>query len=59
MIRRKASGVSPAETAARTIQAAGQKIAGERGGRAANKVAAALGLGRISYCNRPDCPDCN
>ncbi|MEI5032435.1 hypothetical protein RB201_04340 [Streptomyces sp. S1A(2023)] len=59
MFRRKTSGVSAAETAARTVQAAGQKVAGERGGRAANKVTAALGLGRISYCNKPDCPDCN
>ncbi|MGC4925576.1 hypothetical protein [Streptomyces sp. DT117] len=59
MFRRKTSGVSTAETATRTVQAAGQKIAGERGGKAANKFTAALGLGRISYCNKPDCADCN
>lgn len=59
MFRRKSSGVSTAETAARTVQAAGQKIAGERGGRAANKVTSALGLGRIDHCNKPECSDCN
>lgn len=59
LFRRKTAGVSPAETATRTIQAAGQKIAGERGGKAANRVTSALGLGRIEHCNKPDCPDCN
>ncbi|WP_145503168.1 hypothetical protein [Streptomyces sp. CFMR 7] len=59
MFRRKASGVSAAETATRTVQAVGRTVAGERGGRAANKVTSALGLGRIDYCNKPDCPDCN
>ncbi|MEV7492203.1 hypothetical protein AB0O08_15790 [Streptomyces anulatus] len=59
MFRRKTSGVSAAETAARTVQTAGQRIAGERGGRAANRVTSALGLGRISYCNKPNCLDCN
>ncbi|MEV5619421.1 hypothetical protein [Streptomyces bacillaris] len=59
MFRRKASGVSAAETATRTVQAVGRTVAGERGGKAANKVTSALGLGRIEICDRPDCRDCN
>ncbi|MCX4605468.1 hypothetical protein OG402_33925 [Streptomyces anulatus] len=59
MFRRKTGGVSAAETATRTVQAVGRTVAGERGGKAANRVTSALGLGRIEHCNKPDCPDCN
>ncbi|WP_435597084.1 hypothetical protein [Streptomyces anulatus] len=59
MFRRRTGGVSAAETATRTIHAVGQKVAGERGGRAANRVTSALGLGQIKVCGKPDCPNCN
>ncbi|WP_405479894.1 hypothetical protein [Streptomyces anulatus] len=59
MPRRKNSGVSTAETATRAIHAVGQKVAGERGGKAANRVTSALGLGQIEVCGKPDCPNCN
>lgn len=52
------NGVTVTETAARTIQAAGRTIAGERGGRVANRITETLGLGRIDICDDPTCADC-
>ncbi|MFW3472871.1 hypothetical protein ACN24M_16325 [Streptomyces microflavus] len=46
------------ERLARTLNAAGLRLAGERGGRAANTVTGLLGLGRIELCTNPSCTDC-
>lgn len=56
--RKNTTGVSTAEVVTRTIQYAGQRVAGERGGQVANAVTGALGLGRIEMCDAPDCEDC-
>lgn len=56
--RKSTKGVSTAETTARTIQATGRTLAGDRGGRVANAVTGALGLGRIEICDDPNCADC-
>ncbi len=58
LFNRKSGGVSAAETVTRTIQATGRTLAGDRGGRAANAVTEALGLGRIEICDDPNCVDC-
>lgn len=50
--------MSGREYTARRLQQIGRNIAGERGGRVANRVSEAIGCGRIDYCDRPDCPDC-
>ncbi|MFE4613736.1 hypothetical protein ACFRK5_36150 [Streptomyces niveus] len=53
------AGVSRAETATRVITAAGRTVAGDRvGGRAANAITEALGLGRIDLCDDPTCENC-
>ncbi|MFI1865811.1 hypothetical protein [Streptomyces jumonjinensis] len=57
MFGRKTSDAR-AERAARRIQAVGLTVAGERGGRVANKVSGALGYGRVELCDDPACPDC-
>lgn len=59
MFGRRNSTTSPSEVATRSAQVVGRTIAGDRGGRAANKVTDALGLGRIEACNDPKCSDCN
>ncbi|MFD8060818.1 hypothetical protein ACFXA0_15290 [Streptomyces cyaneofuscatus] len=46
------------ERRTRTLHAAGLRLAGERGGRAANIVTGLLGLGRIELCTNPACTDC-
>lgn len=58
MFGRKNSA-SAAEVATRAAQAAGRTVAGDRGGKVANKVTNALGLGRIEICDDPKCIDCN
>ncbi|MFE7518386.1 hypothetical protein [Streptomyces halstedii] len=58
MFGRKSS-TSPAEVVTRSAQVVGRTVAGDRGGKAANKVTGALGLGRIEACNDPKCTDCN
>lgn len=52
------TGASLAEVVTRHLHAAGRTIAGEKGGRAANAVTSAVGLGRIDICGNPACPDC-
>ncbi|MFH9804932.1 hypothetical protein ACH4M0_22215 [Streptomyces albidoflavus] len=51
-------GASLAEVVTRHLHAAGRTIAGEKGGRAANTITSAVGLGRIEICGNPACPDC-
>ncbi|MFB6591659.1 MULTISPECIES: hypothetical protein [Streptomyces] len=51
-------GASLAEVVTRHLHAAGRTVAGENGGRAANAVTSAVGLGRIDICDHPACPDC-
>ncbi|MEW1627293.1 hypothetical protein AB0387_07660 [Streptomyces sp. NPDC089173] len=46
------------ERLARTLHAAGLRIAKEPGGRAANVLTSLLGLGRIELCTNPACIDC-
>ncbi|WP_334664877.1 hypothetical protein [Streptomyces cyaneofuscatus] len=46
------------ERLTRRIHAAGLRIAGEPGGRAANVLTGLLGLGRIDLCANPSCTDC-
>ncbi|MFE5958919.1 hypothetical protein [Streptomyces rubiginosohelvolus] len=58
MFGRKNS-TSAAEVATRSAQAVGRTVAGDRGGKVANKVTGALGLGRIEQCADPKCSDCN
>lgn len=53
------STTSTSEVVTRSAQAVGRTVAGDRGGRAANKVTGALGLGRIETCADPKCTDCN
>ncbi|MFF7251671.1 hypothetical protein [Streptomyces microflavus] len=52
------AGITFRERLARLIHAAGLRIAGERGGRAANVLTGLLGLGRIELCADPACTDC-
>lgn len=51
-------GASVPERVSRRLQATGQRIGGERGGRIANRVSDAIGCGRIEFCDNPGCPDC-
>ncbi|RZD82512.1 hypothetical protein [Streptomyces albidoflavus] len=51
-------GASLAEVVTRHLHAAGRTIAGEKGGRAANTITSAVGLGRIDICGNPACTDC-
>ncbi|WP_406484498.1 hypothetical protein [Streptomyces microflavus] len=46
------------ERLTRTLHAAGLRLAGEHGGRAANVLTGLLGLGRIELCTNPACTDC-
>ncbi|MFH8372002.1 hypothetical protein ACH4A7_00460 [Streptomyces cyaneofuscatus] len=46
------------ERLTRRLHAAGLRLAGEPGGRAANTVTGLLGLGRIELCTDPACIDC-
>ncbi len=46
------------ERLTRALHAAGLRIAGEPGGRAANVLTSLLGLGRIERCTSPTCTDC-
>lgn len=50
---------SAAEVACRSAQVVGRTVAGDRGGKAANKVTNALGLGRMETCDDPKCTRCN
>ncbi|KLJ00891.1 hypothetical protein [Streptomyces sp. KE1] len=54
----RTKGASLAEVVTRHLHAAGRTIAGEKGGRAANTITSAVGLGRIDICGNPACPDC-
>lgn len=58
MFGRKSS-TSASEVATRSAQAVGRTVAGDRGGKAANKITGALGLGRIEACSDPKCSCCN
>lgn len=50
---------SAAEVATRSAQAVGRTVAGDRGGKVANKITKALGLGHVEFCNDPKCSACN
>lgn len=50
--------MDPRERVCRRLQQAGLTVAGERGGRVANRISEAIGAGRIELCADPDCPDC-
>ncbi|MGC5344548.1 hypothetical protein [Streptomyces sp. DT171] len=52
------AGISLRERLTRTIHAAGLRLAGERGGHAANTLTDVLRLGRIDLCPDPACTDC-
>lgn len=54
----KGTAVSFRERLARTLHAAGLRIAAERGGRTANVLTGLLGFGRIELCADPACTDC-
>ena len=56
---REEDGISTQEYLCRRIQGVGRQVAGDRGGRAANAVTGALGLGRIDICDDPNCPNCS
>ncbi|MGW6288875.1 hypothetical protein [Streptomyces sp. NPDC055107] len=58
MFGRKNSA-SAAEVATRSAQVVGRTVAGDRGGKVANKVTGALGLGRVEKCSDPKCDCCN
>ncbi|MFJ6239777.1 hypothetical protein ACIQH0_37620 [Streptomyces griseus] len=58
MFGRKNS-TSAAEVATRSAQVVGRTVAGDRGGKVANKVTGALGLGRVEKCTDPKCDCCN
>lgn len=47
------------EKVARGLQAIGLTVAGETGGKVANKISEAIGCGRIKTCDDPNCPNCN
>ncbi|WP_255951576.1 hypothetical protein [Streptomyces odontomachi] len=59
MARQRPEDMSRREYVCRRMQQAGRTVAGERGGRIANRVSGALGIGRIETCDNPDCPACN
>jgi hypothetical protein len=46
------------ETVVRTVHRAGTILAGETGGRAANRITDKAGLGRVELCDGPGCPYC-
>ncbi|WP_318201064.1 hypothetical protein [Streptomyces sp. SCL15-4] len=50
--------MSTRELTARRLQQIGRTVAGERGGRVANRVSEAIGCGRIELCDDPSCPNC-
>lgn len=52
------AGITLRERLARSIHAAALRLAGERGGNAANTLTGALRLGRIELCANPACTDC-
>lgn len=56
---REEDGMSKGEYACRRLQQAGRAVTGDRGGRAANALTGAVGLGRIETCDNPDCDHCN
>ncbi|MFJ5973539.1 hypothetical protein [Streptomyces sp. NPDC093060] len=60
MFRRNsdAEPMSAQERTARRLQQVGRNLAGERGGRIANRVSEAIGCGRIEFCDDPNCPNC-
>lgn len=60
MFGRKSNGesMSGREVVARRLQQAGRTVAGDAGSRAANRVSAAIGCGRIELCSDPTCPNC-
>jgi hypothetical protein len=51
-------GTTTREQVSRHLQATGQRLAGERGGRIANKISEAIGCGSVTRCDRTDCPNC-
>lgn len=51
-------GTTRREQVARHLQATGRQVAGERGGRIANRISEAIRCGRIDICNNPACEDC-
>ncbi len=55
---RTAEVMSTRELTARRLQQIGRTVAGERGGRVANRVSEAIGCGRIELCDDPSCPNC-
>ncbi|MGW6222233.1 hypothetical protein ACWF8U_20385 [Streptomyces olivaceus] len=55
---KKTNQMDPREGIARRLQQIGLTVAGERGSRAANRVSKAIGCGRITLCDAPNCPDC-
>lgn len=46
------------ETVARGLHATGKRIAGERGGRVANAIGDAIGVGHVEPCTGPGCQLC-
>jgi hypothetical protein len=55
---RDSEAMSTRELTARRIQQIGRNLAGDRGGRIANRVSEAIGCGRIDLCDDPNCPNC-
>ncbi|WP_426501251.1 hypothetical protein [Streptomyces sp. D54] len=52
------AGITFRERLTRTIHAAGLRLAGERGGNAANALTDFFRLGRVVLCADPSCTDC-
>ncbi|MFD4596758.1 hypothetical protein ACFWPQ_01870 [Streptomyces sp. NPDC058464] len=50
--------MDPRQKVARGLQAIGLTVAGETGGKVANKISAALGCGHIGPCGDPNCENC-
>lgn len=49
--------MSRTEAACRRIHSAGHTVAGARGRRVANRITEAAGLGRVDWCDGPNCGD--
>lgn len=51
-------GASARELTSRHLQRIGRTVAGERGGRIANRVSSAIGCGSVDICDDPNCENC-
>jgi hypothetical protein len=56
--RSNSGGISNREAVSRQLQRAGRVVAGETGGRVANKISKAIRCGTVDICDDPACQNC-